>query len=543
MRSGFALFRALHPRLMRFAPTFALIGIVAVVLVGRGFWVTIPGGDAPGNNDLPVLFAAPAATENFPSVINEAFPANDAPVAITAANVPGQSALNTLRNTASGPSFAGYVSRPAASVTLPGRRIRVVSAHRGDTIEAIARREGGNVNALLYANSVADPTQPLALGQALRVPPPGTMLHRVKEADTLEGIAKAYNVGVEQITSYKGNTVQQSGDLVPGDFLIVPTLNLPMRDKVVFYQVHEGDSLSKISALYNLANPQTLQWANSLPSADLVQPGQVVAVPPADGVIHVVESEDLKRTTDDAVTQIAKNFACEQTPCAVTPSDERVNALATRIFAFGPNHLTHGGKLIQGQEIVIPGGIPFVEPPPVIIPRNVIIDNPDTTTATIASSNGSRGNTVTTTTTTRRPTTTSGGSTTTTTVSAVSASDNYGGGSSRIASVAARYLGQTRQPSGLPWAFWCEKFIGDVADQSGVGHYRYPTALADAYAGKIYRGHAPAGALVFFDQSWNPAGHVGIAMGDGTMISALGNGVVRTAYEGSSGYIGWRPFP
>ena len=76
-----------------------------------------------------------------------------------------------------------------------------------------------------------------------------------------------------------------------------------------------------------------------------------------------------------------------------------------------------------------------------------------------------------------------------------------------------------------------------------MGHVRYGTALSDAYAGKLYRGTAPAGALVFFDQSWNWAGHVGISMGDGTMVSALGNGIVRTAYVGSSGYIGWRPFP
>ena len=109
--------------------------------------------------------------------------------------------------------------------------------------------------------------------------------------------------------------------------------------------------------------------------------------------------------------------------------------------------------------------------------------------------------------------------------------------------VAERYLGAYRQPNGLPWAFWCEKFVGDVADNAGVGHYRFPTALADAYSGPLNRGTAPAGTLVFFDSSWNVAGHVGIAMGDGTMISALGNGVVRTAYAGSSGYMGWRSFP
>ncbi|MHB8647854.1 MAG: NlpC/P60 family protein, partial [Thermomicrobiales bacterium] len=263
-----------------------------------------------------------------------------------------------------------------------------------------------------------------------------------------------------------------------------------------------------VSALYALWDPETLQWANNLPSLDtIVKPGQILAIPPTDGIIHVVEEVDTQRNIDDAVTQIAKNFACAAIPCKDPPTDPRVNEIASRIFAFGGNHLTHGGKLIPGQEIVIPGGIPYVAPPPIVIPQNVTLDNP----------------------TTRGSGSSSGGYTPS--------------GSSAIVSVAQRYLGAYRQPSGLPWAFWCEKFVGDVADNAGVGHYRFPTALADAYSGPLYRGRAPAGSLVFFDQSWNYAGHVGIAMGDGTMISALSNGVVRTAYEGMGGYLGWRTFP
>ncbi|HEY8292542.1 MAG TPA: NlpC/P60 family protein, partial [Thermomicrobiales bacterium] len=245
----------------------------------------------------------------------------------------------------------------------------------------------------------------------------------------------------------------------------------------------------------------------------------IIAVPPTDGIIHVVEDVDTQRTIDDAVTQIAKNFACAAIPCNDPPSDLRVNDIASRIFAFGGNHLTHGGKLVPGQEIMIPGGIPYVEPPPVIIPQNVALDNPNTSVGSAADN----GQYTTTTTTTR---------------SAPSV-----GGSSGIVRVAQRYLGAYRQPNGLPWAFWCEKFVGDVADNAGVGHVRYATALADAYSGPLYHGRAPAGSLVFFDQSWSYAGHVGIAMGDGTMISALGSGVVRTAYEGSGGYMGWRSFP
>ncbi len=379
--------------------------------------------------------------------------------------------------------------------------------------------------ALMWANGITDPTLILPAGQTIRVPPPGTMLHQIKETDTLDGIARAYQVKVQDITAYHGNNVLESSDLVPGNFLIIPTTNLPIRDHVVFYQLRDGDSLSRVSALYALNDPETLQWANNLPSLDtVVKPGQILAIPPTDGVIHVVEMVDTQRTIDDAVTQIAKNFACRAVPCNDPPSDQRVNDLVGKIFAFGGNHLTHGGKLVLGQEVVIPGGIPYVEPPPVIIPQNVTLDNPNT-----RSSGSDTGYTAP----VRASSATTGGGTT---------SSGTGSGNSGIVRVAQRYLGAYRQPSGLPWAFWCEKFVGDVADGAGVGHYRYSTALADAYSGPLYRGRAPAGSLVFFDSSWSYAGHVGIAMGDGTMISALSNGVVRTAYEGSGGYLGWRPF-
>jgi LysM repeat protein len=371
----------------------------------------------------------------------------------------------------------------------------------------------------MWANSITDPTRVLPTGQTVRVPPSGTMLHRIKETDTLDSISRAYQVKIEDITSYPGNNVQSSSDLIPGVYLLIPTVNVPIRDHIVFYQLREGDSLWKISQAYGLGKPTTLQWANSLPSLDTtVTPGQILAIPPTDGVIHLVEEEDTQRTTDDAVTQIAKNFACVAVPCTDPPTDQRVAQIRDAIFNFGGNHLTHGGKLTLGQEIMIPGGIPYVAPPPIVIPQNVTIDNPDVRNPDVRTT-GSTGN-----------------------VGNVGYNTPLRGGG-LIASVAQRHLGEYRQPSGLPWSFWCEKFVGDVAAQAGVGHYRYATALADAYAGPLYRGRAPAGSLVFFDASWSYAGHVGIAMGDGTMISALSNGIVRTYYEGSSGYLGWRPFP
>lgn len=126
---------------------------------------------------------------------------------------------------------------------------------------------------------------------------------------------------------------------------------------------------------------------------------------------------------------------------------------------------------------------------------------------------------------------------------AATAEDIANGGSVVIARVALRHLGEFSRPDGVPWFGWCEMFVGNIADEAGMFHTRFPSALTDSYAATLFRGRAPAGSLVFFDQRSDLYGHVGIALGDGTMISALGPGITRTAYEQWGSYIGWRPYP
>ncbi|MHB8644638.1 MAG: NlpC/P60 family protein [Thermomicrobiales bacterium] len=116
------------------------------------------------------------------------------------------------------------------------------------------------------------------------------------------------------------------------------------------------------------------------------------------------------------------------------------------------------------------------------------------------------------------------------------------GGNLTIVRAAARHFGEQLRPDGVPWAGWCEMYIGDVMDEAGIARPRYATALLDATSAPLYRGHAPAGSVIYFDQRANPSGHVGIALGDGTMLSALDNGIVRSAYENWPSYLGWRPY-
>jgi len=121
--------------------------------------------------------------------------------------------------------------------------------------------------------------------------------------------------------------------------------------------------------------------------------------------------------------------------------------------------------------------------------------------------------------------------------------DNPGiGGNAAIAHAALRHYDEYYRPDGVPWTGWCEMYIGNVMDEAGIAHPRFASALLDAISGPLYRGQAPAGSLVFFDQRANPYGHVGVAMGDGTMLSALGGGIVRTTYTDWVSYLGWHPY-
>jgi hypothetical protein len=121
--------------------------------------------------------------------------------------------------------------------------------------------------------------------------------------------------------------------------------------------------------------------------------------------------------------------------------------------------------------------------------------------------------------------------------------DNPGiGGNALIARAALRHYGEYYRPDGVPWVGWCEMFAGDVLAEAGIAHPRYASAIEDAIAAPLYRGAAPAGSLVFFDQRASPYGHVGVSLGDGTMLSVLGGGVVRTSYQDWASYLGWRPY-
>lgn len=117
---------------------------------------------------------------------------------------------------------------------------------------------------------------------------------------------------------------------------------------------------------------------------------------------------------------------------------------------------------------------------------------------------------------------------------------------------AIRHLSETQQANGVTWNGWCEKFMDDMDDAAGFGSYRAPTAFEHGIhaldIGVLRQGdpNAPAGASVWFDSSWGPAGHAAIATGRGneTISTPIADGHDDIHYAniiGNSGYMGWAP--
>lgn len=111
------------------------------------------------------------------------------------------------------------------------------------------------------------------------------------------------------------------------------------------YIVQSGDSLSTIARQFEVKT-STILWENNISNAKTIRPGQVLAIPPVDGVRHRVEK-------NQNLEKIAKAYGVE------------VQAIQ--------QHNEFLGQFSPGQEIFIPGGKPLPPPLPPAAPINKTI--------------------------------------------------------------------------------------------------------------------------------------------------------------------------
>lgn len=100
--------------------------------------------------------------------------------------------------------------------------------------------------------------------------------------------------------------------------------------EISVYTVRAGDSLSQIAAMFDVT-ANTILWANDLPRASAINPGDTLVILPIAGVRHVVKS-------GDTIASIAKKY----------------EGNVEEIISF--NQLDSTAGLVVGDTIVVPGG-------------------------------------------------------------------------------------------------------------------------------------------------------------------------------------------
>jgi murein DD-endopeptidase MepM/ murein hydrolase activator NlpD len=96
------------------------------------------------------------------------------------------------------------------------------------------------------------------------------------------------------------------------------------------YTVREGDSLSKVAEMFGVTT-NTILWANDLPRATAIQPGDRLVILPIVGVRHTIKA-------GDTIGSIAKKYDSD----------------ADEILSY--NQLESATDLVVGTELIIPGG-------------------------------------------------------------------------------------------------------------------------------------------------------------------------------------------
>lgn len=304
-------------------------GAVATTTQRAGVTATEPGGSPVADNT-----AEPASTEG---------PGG------------GEGASGTVQPGATGPADDGIVDPAELGIIQ-------VEAEEGETLIDIATEWGLEVSTLVWANGIDDPGMPLPAGTLVTVPPFDGVIHEVAAGETLESIAALYGVAPIDIINIIQNKVQSNADLYPGLKITVPYATPQTRGGLAEYTVREGDDLWKIAGYYGI-DALTIAYANEIPESFLIYPGQVLIIPPADGILYwTVEG--------DTVDSIASAFS--------------VDPAVIRDFPF--NNVPAGSEPTPGQPILIPGLTPVIDASkgggggvPASDPFNDIAAQPDAT--------------------------------------------------------------------------------------------------------------------------------------------------------------------
>ncbi|MBP9718034.1 M23 family metallopeptidase [Candidatus Gracilibacteria bacterium] len=151
------------------------------------------------------------------------------------------------------------------------------------------------------------------------------------------------------------------GDIDPGDLpsMVMTDDGVMMKSSVeggdaqaavaysdsIQHTVTSGQTLSAIAAMYSVKQ-QTIMWENGITNPEKLRVGQVVTIPPVDGVSHVIASKT------ETLASLAKTYGVE-------------------VKAIKDHNKLLTDTITQGQRLFIPGGKQQVQDVPVIVRADV----------------------------------------------------------------------------------------------------------------------------------------------------------------------------
>ena len=170
---------------------------------------------------LVVMLPYTAAT----SARAESSPADAASPSFAAQTFAVQSEDVARAQTAARSVVAGTRS-PMTVAAEDARPVIVRTIAQEDTLSTMAHYYDISLEALAYANAIAEEDQKLPIGHELLIPPGEGALHRVKDGDTVEALADRFKVDPAAIMSYNRVYFEPERFAV-GQLVFVPGATLP----------------------------------------------------------------------------------------------------------------------------------------------------------------------------------------------------------------------------------------------------------------------------------------------------------------------------
>lgn len=118
-------------------------------------------------------------------------------------------------------------------------------------------------------------------------------VYQVQEGDTWQSVAHDFQVLEADL--YRLNPEKYGTPLVPGDTIVIPTVNTaPFQ----YYEVQKGDTLSAIAKKF-YSTPQILGKLNNLEDLNYLFPGEKLIVPRPGVVAYITEPGDTLKSISD----------------------------------------------------------------------------------------------------------------------------------------------------------------------------------------------------------------------------------------------------